>query len=509
MDWGPLRMQEGKKSTKTYCHLSTDKKGKYIFVPIKAEKGTYYNEWIKTVKKYGFEFDSTLLNSANFGAFTSRERYFAQFAKNEAMISWPKQTHFKKATGKMKKWKPVKEVLDLADEGLSIFTRKKPLVDNTLRRIYAGLVKFVANGDTQYIKKYFSGRPEGKVISIDGPAGTIKTKDGQALVSCVYMSSYYGRTTLNDGESPCGTLTTKDRFAKIEVQFGLNYYSGGGQLSSLDQPSPTITNNPKQRITTVKFVDNQYGQSKPSSIEEPNGSLTPTPKQNVVSVRTFMINKNSSTSPSKNLDEPAPTITQRTHLLVKPTWLMDTNFNNTGTGLDEPAPTILACRKHHYLMNPQYDNKGNSIEAPCFTLIARMDKAPPHIISVERNNKQSVEIAGFLNDIDMQHMIDEAEDVFGPRLEKSIRVQIIEFMIYHQIVDIKMRMLHIPEMLKIQGFPDWYKLIGTQTEQKKYIGNSVEVTVGKHIFRAIDKKINRKNDTPRIRNTRKIQETQQ
>ena len=36
-----------------------------------------------------------------------------------------------------------------------------------------------------------------------------------------------------------------------------------------------------------------------------------------------------------------------------------------------------------------------------------------------------------------------------------------------------MRMLRIPELKMIQGFPPDYVLIGTQEEQKKYIGNAV------------------------------------
>lgn len=46
-------------------------------------------------------------------------------------------------------------------------------------------------------------------------------------------------------------------------------------------------------------------------------------------------------------------------------------------------------------------------------------------------------------------------------------------MAHYGIVDIKMRMFKIIELLKIKGFPPGYKLIGTQTDQKKFIGNSV------------------------------------
>jgi DNA (cytosine-5)-methyltransferase 1 len=46
-----------------------------------------------------------------------------------------------------------------------------------------------------------------------------------------------------------------------------------------------------------------------------------------------------------------------------------------------------------------------------------------------------------------------------------------------------MRMLKIPELLKIQGFPENYKLKGTKTEQKKYIGNAVVPLVAKAIIK--------------------------
>ena len=56
----------------------------------------------------------------------------------------------------LKPWKPVKEVLELNNEGVSIFGREKPLVDRTLERIYAGLVKFVAGGKDAFLVKYNS-----------------------------------------------------------------------------------------------------------------------------------------------------------------------------------------------------------------------------------------------------------------------------------------------------------------------------------------------------------------
>lgn len=378
MSWGPL-----------------DENGR----PLSKLNGRDYIRWIKKMKSYGYDYDWKLLNAADFGAYTSRERYFGQFAKKGMPLVWPEPTHCKKPVNgglfpNLKKWKPVREVLDLEDEGESIFTRTKPLSENTLKRIYAGLVKFVANGEDMFIKKYFSGRPWGKVISVEGPAGTVTTMDHQAIVKPCFLSHYYGNGFSTSIEQPCPTLRTKDSVIKVK---------------------------------SVLFMDQQFGQSKPTGIEQPAGTITANPKLNLVS--------------------------------AKP-WLMNTNFNNVGSSLNKPAPVITASRKHHYLMNPQYNNKGGSVHQPCFTLIARMDKKPPHIVSAERANIFAIPFFDHENET-----------------MKKIRL----FMAVHGIIDIKMRMLKIPELLKIQGFPENYKLKGTKTQQKKYIGNAVVPLVAKAI----------------------------
>ena len=342
--WGPL-----------------DEEGK----PIKEYKGCDYQKWVAEFESRGYTYDYRVLNAADFGAYTSRVRYFGQFSKDPNSIAWPEQTHFKKPTGDQKPWKSVKHVLDLEDEGNSIFNRKRPYSEATEKRILAGLVKFVANGD-----------------------------------STTFLCSYYGNSTFIGPNEPCGTITTKDRFSKVKVT----------------------------------IIDNQYGNSKPTSAAQPIGTITANPKQNVITCTP---------------------------------WVMDTQFNNVGNSVEDPAGTITANRKYHYLMNPQFVSKGSSLEKPCFTLIARMDKAPPHLITTE-----SGQVAIQISETD------------SPTMKK-----IKQFMAFYGIADIKMRMLKILEMKQIQGFPKDYILRGTQTEQKKYIGNSVEVTVGVALFRAIDQQI--------------------
>lgn len=398
--------------------------------PISKDKGRCYEKWKRNVRKYGYDFDWRILNAANYGAYTTRKRYFGIFAKRGLPIVFPEPTHCKDGKtdmmGRLEKWNAVKEVLDFTDEGDSIFCRKKPLAEKTLERIYAGLIKFVAGGKDAFIEKYnsmnrngkyqppsidepcptvatqgrlalakvsflskqYSGHPESKNISIEEPAGTITCKDHHAFVS-----AYYGNGNNYSVESPAPAILTKDHLALV-TPFFMNYYSGGGQLGGVDEPCPAITTVPKQRIVTPVFIDQQFGASSAASIEKPLGAITTNPKY-----------------------------------------------------------SLVTCKGKSFLMNPQFASAGVSVDSPCFTLIARMDKKPPYFVNTE-----------------------EGIGICIKEGDSPMTVKIKQFMILYGLADIKMRMLRIDELKKIMGFPEDYILIGTQSDQKKFIGNAVELT---------------------------------
>lgn len=410
-----------------------DEKGK----PISMDKGRLYQKWVRNVKKYGYNFEHRILNAADFGAYTTRKRFFGIFAKKSLPIVFPEPTHCKGGrqdmSSRLEKWKPVKDVLDFSDEGTTIF-REKPLAEKTLERIYNGLIKFVAGGKDAFLVKYnsmnrtgkynapgidepcpvvttqnrlgvaqvcflskqFSGHPESKNVSVEEPAGTITCRDHHAFVS-----AHYGNGFNRSVNEPSATVTTKDRLSLVTPRFIANEYSGGGQHTSIDNICPAILTNPKQKLITCK------------------------------------------------------------------PWIMNTSFSNIGSNIEEPAQTITANRKWHYLMNPQFNSAGGSVDNPCFTLIARMDKMPPYLVATE-SGQIAIEI--YDNDSPMT-------------------VKIKEFMALHGIVDIKMRMLRIPELKRIMGFPEDYVLVGTQADQKKFIGNAVEVTQAKKNAEALCAKL--------------------
>ncbi|MFB5946093.1 DNA cytosine methyltransferase [Albibacterium profundi] len=430
MSWGPL-----------------DANGK----PVSRKNGSEWLRWREHINSFGYYDEWREMNSADFGSYTSRNRLFGCFAKDGSVqgdqrlpIVWPEPTHSNNPERSdlfgngLKKWKAVKEVLDFDDEGISIFKRKKPLSPKTLERIYAGLVKYVAGGKeafmikwnsmsktgkyvapsvddpcstvtTQnrlgmaFITKYFSGRPEGKIQSVDRPSGAIKTKDSHAPVFVSFLAKYYGNgDNVQSTEEPAGTLTTKDRFSKIQAFWLDKQYSGDHNHQSVDVPAGAILTNDKHSLVNT---------------------------------------------------EP---------------FIMNTSFGNVGKSINEPAPTLLASRRHHYIINPSHGGHSTSTEKPCPVIIARQDKAPLYLTQT---------ICG-------SACIPFYDD------EPEVMHKIKSFMIMYEISDIKMRMLKVPELIKIQGFPSDYKLFGNQSEQKKFIGNSVEPNVPKQWVQASAIKLN-------------------
>lgn len=404
--------------------------------PISMDKGRLYQRWVRNVRKYGYNFDFRILNAADYGAYTTRKRFFGIFAKNGLPIVFPQPTHCKNGKqdmfGHLEKWRPVKEILDFSDEGTSIF-REKPLAEKTMERIYAGLIKFVARGKDAFLIKYNSMSRTGKYNApgIDEPCPVVATQNRLGVAQVCFLSKQFSghpeskNVSINE---PAGTITCKDHHAFVSAHYG------NGFNRSINEPSATVTTKDRFSLVSPYFIDQQYGNSKPSSTEKPLGCITANPKYNLVS--------------------------------CKP-WIMNTNFSNVGSSIEDPAQTITANRKWHYLMNPQFNSAGGSIDNPCFTLIARMDKMPPYLVATE-TGRVAIEIY----------------DTDSPMTKK-----IKEFMGLYGIVDIKMRMLRIPELKRIMGFPENYVLIGTQADQKKFIGNAVEVTMARVLCEAVSKKL--------------------
>ncbi len=225
--------------------------------PISEKKGETYKKFITAMKSLGYVFDSRELVAADYGAPTTRKRWYAIFRRDGREIIWPRPTHSKDGLNGRKRWKPICNYLDLEDLGKSIFGRKKPLAENTMNRIARGLEKFVFKcrepfivqmdhgsegryAAMSYITKFYKSGTEQSLIE---PIHTITTSPGhfgsvsilaagwkelqemgiaeEAFRKCTWVSQfimeYYGSGTGQSVQEPLHTIVTKERFALITV----------------------------------------------------------------------------------------------------------------------------------------------------------------------------------------------------------------------------------------------------------------------------------------------------
>lgn len=122
--WGPL-----------------DRRGR----PVKSRKGETFAAWIAALRSQGYVVDWRVLNAADYGDPTTRQRLFVIARRGRGRIRWPEPSHEEAPPGlfaPLKPWRAAREVIDWDLKGTSIFGRTRPLAEATLRRIEEGLRRF-------------------------------------------------------------------------------------------------------------------------------------------------------------------------------------------------------------------------------------------------------------------------------------------------------------------------------------------------------------------------------
>ena len=188
--------------------------------PIKAKEGYEYRRFVESMGELGYEFQCRELVAADFGAPTSRKRWYAVLRRDGHRIRWPEQTHGNHDLFH-EQWVPASECIDFSDTGESIFERKRPLAEATRRRITRGIEKFVLDGPNvigghaRFITKFYH---TGTGQRIDEPMHTITTSPGHFGLVTAFLVSYYGNGQPLSVDKPLPTITTRDRFGLVTVE---------------------------------------------------------------------------------------------------------------------------------------------------------------------------------------------------------------------------------------------------------------------------------------------------
>lgn len=248
-DWGPVLDADTTFKGKRYKVGQADPR----------KRGLFFNLWVKEIKASGYAVDMAIMNAADYGAATSRERLIVQAVRKSSgeKIIWPEQTHAENpGLFGYKPWRAAYEIIDWSIRGKSIFGREKPLCANTLRRIEAGIKRFwgelaepflivlrgtsdnAINSTAISLKNplptlttgshvglinplFIPQQSAGTVKPVTYPLPTIATTGGIGLVR-PFLVQYYGSGVVAGVDEPLNTITTRDRFGLIHVLPGLD-----------------------------------------------------------------------------------------------------------------------------------------------------------------------------------------------------------------------------------------------------------------------------------------------
>ena len=251
--WGPVR------------------KGK----PVKKLAGTTFRKFIRQLEDLGYQVEYRELIAADYGAPTSRKRFYLIARCDGQPIVWPEPTHSKTGANGLPKWRSAAEIIDWDLPCPSIFDSKaeimqkyglkavRPLADNTMRRIIRGVDKFtIKSGEPFIVECNHSGG--GHIADIRGPYKAITAKHTGGIVAPALIQ-YHTEQTENVRApglgAPINTVDASNRYGLTCANL-VEYYTGGRPLD-VAEPMHTVTSHDREAVVAthvVKFKGDNLGQ---------------------------------------------------------------------------------------------------------------------------------------------------------------------------------------------------------------------------------------------------------
>lgn len=399
VDWGPLT-KDGK--------------------PIERLKGSCFRSWVAAIEARSYKVEWRIVNCANYGDATSRRRFFLKAVrKGCGKIRWPEPTHAENPQpdlwGKtLKPWRGVRECLDLADLGKSIFNRENPLSRNTLRRVAVGMKKY--NGmDFLMDMLGADGGDESRVHLLTKPMPTQHSGGNRCAVVRPFLVRLNKNCNAESVDAPLSTVTANGQHHALCQPLIIDHCRNG-EAKTLDKPLGT--QHTHDRFSVVQpFILDYFGL------------------------------KHDHEHHVKAVDKPLSTLTTETHHYLCTPLVLGQQGGAACRPIDAPCPTIATAGAIR-------------VATP---IILDMSRPGGHDSGHVRSADKPIQALTTCDNVQVATPIIFNEAVGLPQLPDG------------RFIDIRLRMLKPSELAAAHSFPKDYVLTGNRGEQVKQIGNSVPV----------------------------------
>ncbi|MBJ6475954.1 DNA cytosine methyltransferase [Enterobacter hormaechei] len=468
-------------------------------------------EAARLVKGLGYAVEYRELRACDYGAPTIRKRFFMVMRCDGKPIVWPEPTHGDPKSpavqaGKLAPWRTAAECIDWSIAAPSIFGRKKPLAENTLKRIARGIQRFVLDNPTPFIVKCNhtstrSGYDCFRGQSLNEPLQTITKKHGYAI-AVPHLTKFRTGATGQEVTEPVPTITagTSKRpggngHALGMVEAALTPFlagNGGSEYQAkprpLEKPAHTILKQSRACVV-APVIARQFGASVGHRADEPSATITAGGGGKSQLVVPTLIQMGYGERPGQEprvlqLDNPLGTVTAGGNKFATVSAFLAKhyggNYAGPGVGLDEPAHSVTTVDHHAvvaaHLMVNNTGHPGGVVDQPTHTITTGNHHAAvtSHLVKLrgtcrdgQRTDQPMPTItAGGTHVGEVKTML--AVDGYDEQRAKQAQAFLREYCgpdstglvtldgVVYRIVDIGMRMLQPHELYRAQGFPEWY-----------------------------------------------------
>lgn len=436
---------------------------------------------MRLVKGLGYAVEYRELRACDYGTPTIRKRFFMVMRRDGKPIVWPEASHgdpksLQVQAGLQRPWRTTAECIDWTIDCPSIFERKKPLAQNTLKRIARGIQRFVVENPTPFIVKCNHTTSKGSYDcfrgqSLEEPLQTITKKHGYALVT-PHLTKFRTGATGQEVTEPMPTVTagSSERpggnghaLGIVEAQLAPYISRQFGQSigHGIDEPAGTITagGSGKSALVSPTLIQVGYGERpgqapRVPGIFKPLGTVVAGGGKHAL-VSTFLAKHfgGNYSGPGVSMDEPMHTVTVADHHALVTANLMVNTTGHSGGAADASAPTLTTGNQQALVTSSVIKFRGTNIgqptDSPLHTITAsgtHLGELRTHLAVNDYDHERADLVSDFLQSHGMSTFVDMAGESY-------------------RIVDIGMRMLQPPELYAAQGFPEWYVI------DRDYLGN--------------------------------------
>lgn len=315
--------------------------------PVKSKAGQTFTKWLEQLRDLGYDVAWRELVAADYGAPTTRKRFFLIARCDGRPIVWPEPTHApadspETKAGLRKPWRSAAEIIDWSLPCPSIFdtrkevrdkyglTAQRPLSPNTMRRVIRGVDKFVIRSSAPYV-----------VHAAERPG----ERGGCRPYIIQYHTERHEHVRGQDVTEPLMTIDAANRYGLAAASLTA-YYGAERHGQDAKAPLRTVTARDRAGLTLASLVkyygSDQHGQN----IGDPLHTVTAKDREAVLAANMAKFYGGNYSGEGSKMSDPLHTVTAVDHNALTATHMVKMKGTNLGGPMSEPVQTITAGGGH-------------------------------------------------------------------------------------------------------------------------------------------------------------------